>query len=193
LLDLALRLWHASSRRRHVAKKKKTVAKAKKKVAARAKRPVAKKKAAVRAKRSAATKKAAPGKLARNAGKKSGAIESLDKLVGRLEDWQKEIINTLRGMVRSIEREATETVKWAQPVFELNGPFAFIRPASKHVTFGFWRGAEIRDPYNKLQGDGSKMKHVKLKTTNDAVLPSIIDYVRQAVALNREKGDPTKP
>lgn len=177
-----------------MAKKKKPVAK--KKTAAKtklvAKKSAPKVKASAK-KKSGAKKSGAKKSVKKKSTKKSSARpESLEKFISRLEGWQKDIVNALRGIIRTIEQEATEGVKWAQPVFELNGPFAFIRPAAKHVTFGFWRGAELRDPYNKLEGDGSKMKHVKLKSSNDAVLPSIIDYVRQAVQLNREKGDPTQ-
>jgi hypothetical protein len=167
------------------------MAKAKKK-AAKKKTAAAKQKNAVKKskKQRVIAKKKAPKK--RGVVKRAKKSLSLDAFVFRLDAWQREIINMVRGLIRSVEQEARESVKWAQPVFELNGPFAFVRPAAKHVTLGFWRGAEMHDPYNKLEGTGSKMKHVKLRSSNDAALPSVVDYVRQAARLNREKGDPTK-
>ena len=60
------------------------------------------------------------------------------------------------------------------------------------VNFGFWRGVELQDPKGLLQGSGDKMRHIKLSSL-DQVQPQVLtDFVKQALALNLEKGDPTK-
>ena len=56
---------------------------------------------------------------------------------------QAETIRRLRAIVWEAAPKAVESIKWGQPVYEQVGPFAFIKAASKHVTFGFWRGTEI--------------------------------------------------
>jgi hypothetical protein len=43
-----------------------------------------------------------------------------------------------------------------------------------------------------LEGDGERMRHVKLGNVKDIKKSAIADYVKQAVKLNAEKGDPTK-
>ena len=75
--------------------------------------------------------------------------------------WQAGVIANLIDLVSGAVPDVTCSIKWAQPVFELNGPMAFIKLAAEHVTFGFWRGAELTDPAGLLEG-GERMKHLKI-------------------------------
>jgi len=105
---------------------------------------------------------------------------------------QAEIVTALRQLIRAAAPAATESLKWGQPVYEENGPFAYIKPSKNHVTFGFWRGAELADPKSMLEGDGDRMKHIKLASLKDIRKAELQKFVKEALKLNREKGDPTK-
>lgn len=85
-----------------------------------------------------------------------------------------------------------ESIKWAQPVHESNGPFAYIKAFKNNVNFGFWRGVDIEDTKGLLEGSGSKMRHVKLTSLDDIKESEFADFIRQAVELTKVKGDPTK-
>jgi hypothetical protein len=98
----------------------------------------------------------------------------------------------LRQLVLDAAPTASESIKWGQPVYEENGPFCYFKVNTDHITFGFWRGTEIDDPENRLEGEGDRMKHVKLRGPDDLVEDAIADWVRQAVDLNRQQGDPTR-
>ena len=105
--------------------------------------------------------------------------------------WHQKKLNALIAAVKQAAPKAEFAVKWGQPVFSVNGPVGFLRPAKAHVTLGFWRGAELDDPDGVLEGSGSRMKHLKLGE-DDAVDPKrIAAWVKQCVALNKTKGDPT--
>ena len=80
----------------------------------------------------------------------------------------------------------------AQPVYEVSGPFAYIKAFKNSVNFGFWRGVDIHDPEGYLQGNREKMRHFKLKSLEDINQQVFSDFVQQAVKLNLTKGDPTK-
>ena len=41
--------------------------------------------------------------------------------------------------------------------------FAYIGAFRSHVNVGFFRGAELPDPHNLLEGTGKYMRHVKLR------------------------------
>jgi hypothetical protein len=120
------------------------------------------------------------------------APPSVDQYVKRLPREQADSVNALRALVRSAVPAATESIKWAQPVFEVNGPMIFIKAHSQHVNFGFWRGAQLPDPKGVLQGGGSKMKHVKLARLSDVNTSALTALVKAAAKLNRELGDPTR-
>lgn len=176
---------------------KKTTTPAAKKTAAKkttTPKPAAKKAVA----KAAAVKKPAAKKVAAKAPARAVAKTSplagmsVEDFAKRLSGWQVEAVLKLASLVQKAAPTSTSSIKWAQPVFQENGPFAFIKPAKAHLTFGLWRGGEIADPKKVLQGDGDRMKHVKLRGLAEIDDAMITAFVKAAVKLNREKGDPTK-
>lgn len=120
------------------------------------------------------------------------ADKTVDNYITQLENWQAEIVSEVRQIILTAAPEADESIKWAQPVYEINGPFAYIKAFKNSVNFGFWRGVDINDPEGHLQGSGEKMRHFKLTSLDDINKPVFTDYVQQAIKLNLTKGDPTK-
>jgi hypothetical protein len=118
--------------------------------------------------------------------------KTVEGYISGLPDWQAEIVTAVRKIILEAAPGTKESIKWAQPVFEIGGPFAYMKAFKNAVNFGFWRGADLEDPKGLLQGSGDKMRHVKL-TSLDQVQPQVFtNFVKQALALNLEKGDPTK-
>ncbi len=105
---------------------------------------------------------------------------------------QLEIAHRIGDIVTKAAPTVTSTLKWGQPIWELSGPLAFLRGSKKHVTFGFWRGAEHDDPKGLLEGSGSKMRHMKIENVERLDATAVSEFVRQAAALNQTEGDPTK-
>jgi hypothetical protein len=118
--------------------------------------------------------------------------KSVDDYITGLDDWKGEIVSEIRSIIRDSAPEAKESIKWAQPVYEINGPFCYIKAFKKSVNFGFWRGIDINDPSGLLQGTGEKMRHVKLTSLSNVNESVFSGFVKQAVGLNLVKGDPTK-
>ena len=106
--------------------------------------------------------------------------------------WQQKKLKALIGAVKKAAPDAELAIKWGQPVFSANGPLAFLRPAKAHVTLGFWRGAELKDPDGVLEGDGQRMKHWKLGEDDAVDSKRVAAWVKEATELNRSKGDPTR-
>lgn len=120
------------------------------------------------------------------------AEKTVDAYVDGLDGWQKEAAVQLRGIIRNAAPEARESIKWAQPVYELGGPFCYFKAFKSSLNFGFWRGVDLDDPNGLLEGSGDKMRHVKLTSIEDVNTDAFAAFVRQAIALNQLKGDPTK-
>ncbi len=153
-------------------------------------RPAPKKKAASKAR----AKRAAAPRASRYAAPRLSPLsgESVDSYVKLLPSPQQMIVNRLRALVANAAPEAMEALKWAQPVFEAEGPFAHIRAAGSHVNFGFWRGALLEAPEGVLEGEGDMMRHVRIVTWKDVKEDVLKALVRQAVLLNQRLGDPTR-
>ena len=109
-----------------------------------------------------------------------------------LDGWQAEAAKRLVDLVLEAVPEATASVKWSQPVFDLNGPFCYIKPAKNRLNFGFWWGAKMEDPDGLLEGTGDKMRHVKITGLEDIERDKLIALARQSADLNRTLGNPTR-
>ena len=120
------------------------------------------------------------------------AEKTVDAYIAGLEGWKGQVASKVRQIVLEAAPDAVESIKWAQPVYETNGPFCYMKAFKNSVNLGFWRGVELEDPKGLLQGTGEKMRHVKLAGIDDADEVALAGFVRQAVQLNLTKGDPTK-
>ena len=120
------------------------------------------------------------------------AAKTVDEYIDGLEGWKSDVAARVRNVVTITAPEAKESIKWAQPVYEINGPFCYMKAFKNSMNFGFWRGIDIDDPKGLLQGSGDKMRHVKLEGVDDVDEETFASFVSQAVKLNLEKGDPTK-
>ncbi len=112
-------------------------------------------------------------------------------VAAKAKGWQSDVVQRIFDVMREAVPAATVSIKWGQPVFESNGPLAYVRVAKAHVTLGFWRGAELKDPKGVLEGSGTRMAHVKLGQDGfDAKL--LTGFAKEAAKLNASKGDPTR-
>lgn len=149
--------------------------------------------ARVPAKKTRAPARRVPVRRAASKGGRTGSRETtVDAYVAGLNEPLAEVAVRLRHLVMGAAPSATESIKWGQPVYEDNGPFCYFKANSGHITFGFWRGTELDDPDDRLQGDGDRMKHVALRSIDDVDDEAIGRWVRQAVDLNWRYGSPTR-
>jgi hypothetical protein len=117
--------------------------------------------------------------------------KTVDEYAAAFPGWQAETIGAIRQIIREVAPKATESIKWAQPVWEENGPMIWLKAYKNYVNVGFWRGVELSDPKGLLEGEGSLMRHVKINSLEDLNKPAIKRFVAQAAKLNRAKGNPT--
>lgn len=55
--------------------------------------------------------------------------------------------------------------------------FAYVNAFTAHVNVGFFRGAELADPAQLLEGTGNYMRHVKLRPKSDIDARALIKLV----------------
>lgn len=116
---------------------------------------------------------------------------NVDAYIAHFKGWQREVLTTLRAIIRQGGGDIDESIMWSQPVFSSSGPVCYIKAFADHINFGFWRGIELDDPEGLLTGDLTMMRHITIRHVNDVKRDVFEAMVRQAVRLNRDKGDPT--
>ena len=148
--------------------------------------------AKVPAKKSRAPARRVPARRASSKSGRTSREQTVDSYVAGLDGDLADVAGRLRALVMGAAPSASESIKWGQPVYEDNGPFCYFKASTGHVTFGFWRGTELDDPEQRLEGDGDRMKHIKLRSLDDVDDEAVGRWVRQAVDLNWRLGSPTR-
>ena len=117
--------------------------------------------------------------------------KTVDEYIAAFDDWRTDAMKRLREVVKEGAPHSAVGIKWAQPVWEWNGPMIWMKAYPKHVDIGFWRGTEMDDPKKVLTGDGERMRHIKITSVDDIPVDALRELVKQAVMLNTAKGNPT--
>lgn len=159
--------------------------------------PAPKKKAQKKAQKKAPTKtKVATAKAAKKkAPRKVASISPLrgmsvdDWIAEYTKGWQTDVVRRVVAVIAKAAPGSVANIKWRMPVFEANGPFAFVRMAKAHVTVGFWRGNEVEAPIGSFERS-ERMGHFKLLGPSELNEKALAVMVKSAVRLNREKGSP---
>lgn len=93
----------------------------------------------------------------------------------RIEDWFFTFVDPLRLTVRPwFERmrdcgpDVGEVFHDGCPVACVgDAPFAYVNAFKAHANVGFFYGASLADPAHLLEGEGKRMRHVKLRAGQD--------------------------
>ena len=95
-------------------------------------------------------------------------------------------------VMRGCGDEVRELVHDGCPVACLGDvPFGYVNVFTAHVNVGFFQGASLKDPAGLLQGEGKRMRHVKLRAgtpTNDAALRDLIGAAFRDIKGRVENG-----
>lgn len=114
----------------------------------------------------------------------------IDAYISKSADFAQPILKHLRELVHKACPEASETIKWGMPFFEINGSILCNMAAFKqHCSFGFWNAPLLKDPAGVLQiKDKNAMGHLDRITSlkdlpGDKVLTALL---KQGAKLNEE-------
>ena len=119
-------------------------------------------------------------------------IGTFDDLLAATEERLRPILHALRQTIRDIHPEACEVVRLGDraanygvgPRKMLDG-YAYLMPQRAWVNLGFYQGVGLPDPERLLDGTGVKMRHVKVRSLDDARRPALRALVAAALAERR--------
>jgi hypothetical protein len=118
---------------------------------------------------------------------------SVDDYIEALPGPLRDVATAARGVIDRHLEGADSAIKWAHPTWSFGKqPVCYLKAASKHMTFGFWRGASIHDPSGRLETSGEVMAHAKLKSRADIdeeLFANWLDQARELELAVGESGD----
>jgi hypothetical protein len=112
-----------------------------------------------------------------------------------IDHWMKEHSDELGAIachwfevMRKCGSDVRELLHDGHPTACVNdAAFAYVNAFKAHVNVGFFRGAEIADPEDLLEGTGKFMRHVKLKPGSDVDASAFKRLIDTAYTDMRER------
>jgi len=94
------------------------------------------------------------------------------------------LLRELRKLVKEILPEAREEIKWGRPVYSLQRIVCYLASAESHASLGFYRGIDLHDPKELLEGTGKKLRHIKVRRLQDIRKRPFSSLLRQSKKLD---------
>ena len=116
---------------------------------------------------------------------KSKPTTSVEAFIRQAAPAVRPVLRDLRKLIREALPEAREEIKWGRPVYSLNRIVCYLATAEGHANLGFYRGVELKDPNHLLQGDGKKLRHIKVYRREDIRRRPYGTLLRQAARLDK--------
>ena len=118
---------------------------------------------------------------------------TFDELMDVAEPRMRPIARRLREIVVEVDPDTVEVVRLGDRAATYGvGPkkmsegYAYILPHKNWVNLGFYMGAILPDPAGLMEGTGKKLRHVKVRSVEDAGRPEIRVLVEEALAERKQ-------
>ena len=118
---------------------------------------------------------------------------SFDELLDIAVPEMRPIAERLREIVGEVDPDTVEVVRLGDRAATYGvGPkkmsegYSYILPHKNWVNLGFYKGAELPDPAELMEGTGKKLRHVKVRSVEDAERPEIRTLIEEALAERTE-------
>jgi hypothetical protein len=100
------------------------------------------------------------------------------------------MMSAARATVKSVAPKAKETAYrgWPTRYFDDGGPVVAVGGYSTYAAVFFFRATDLEDPAEILEGTGTKLRHVKIRTAADARRPALKRLIREAFRLGGQMG-----
>ena len=117
---------------------------------------------------------------------------SFDDLIRIVESPLRPIMKHLRAVVLEVDPDACEVMRLGDRAATYGvGPkkmsegYVYIMPHSRWVNLGFYKGVGLPDPKGLLEGTGAKLRHVKIRSGDEARETAVRRLIEAAVNERR--------
>ncbi len=121
----------------------------------------------------------------RNPAARGGA--SAEEYIAKQKPDQQTILKKLRSIIMKAAPQLSEQIKYGFPWYVEKENVCVIMAAGTWVDLGFYRGTELKDPKELLEGSGKGMRHIKVRTLNEIDSEYFTQLVKQAASLTPRK------
>lgn len=114
----------------------------------------------------------------------------IDEYIDALPEWQQAICREVRELVRGIDPEVTETIKYGdRPYFVLQGNICALQAAKDHVNVFLYDGAIVPDPENIITGGhNNQTARTVAVREGEAINSSALRAMFKAIIANNRAG-----
>jgi hypothetical protein len=110
----------------------------------------------------------------------------LDKYLSPFTDDTSILVRDLRDKILKLESNLDEVIKWNNLIYEKDGLVVQLL-CKDHVNLEFAQGIELLDPDGMLEGTGKKIRHVKIRNSEEIESEQLTNLIREALDLNIAK------
>ncbi|MHC5109795.1 MAG: DUF1801 domain-containing protein [Planctomycetota bacterium] len=121
---------------------------------------------------------------------KTGAFKDLVEMT---EQSLRPVIKRLRKIILEIDADACEVVRIGDRATTYGlGPkkmsegYVYLMPHKTWVNLGFFNGADLKDPKKLMEGTGAKMRHVKIRSMEEADQSAVKTLIKAALRERRK-------
>jgi hypothetical protein len=119
-------------------------------------------------------------------------LGTFEELLAETAEPLRPLATRLRQVVVEVHPEAVEVVRLGDRAATYGlGPrkmsegYCYVLPYQRWVNLGFYQGATLPDPAGLLEGTGARLRHVKVRSLQDADRPAVRALVAAALAERR--------
>ena len=116
-------------------------------------------------------------------------VGTFDEFMERPVPELRPIAERLREIVVEIDPHTVEVVRLGDRAANYGvGPnkmsegYSYILPHKNWVNLGFYKGVDLPDPAGLMEGTGKKLRHVKVRSLEDAERSEIRALLKEALA-----------
>ena len=119
----------------------------------------------------------------------AGTHGTFDDVVLRAKPALRSVCESLRRLIVALHKNVVEVAWPGQRIASFGvGPkkmsehYAYIAVHASHVNLGLYHGAVLTDRAGLLEGDGKRLRHVKLRDVSSTRNPAIRALLMEAIA-----------
>ncbi len=120
-------------------------------------------------------------------------LGSFDDLLAITSASLQPVMVRLRQIILEVKPDAHEVVRLGDRAATYGfGPkkmiegMVYLMPFDHWINLGFYQGADLPDPKNRLEGTGKKLRHIKIRSVDECEQESLRELLAAAVRERKQ-------